>query len=53
MDKKKRKPIKLPRLNVDWSDTKPPRQHAVYSMLRNLHAAAADAVNTPQKRNKN
>lgn len=24
----------------DWSDTKLPTEHAVYKMIRNLHAAA-------------
>ena len=35
---------------IDWSDTKPPKQHAVYSMIKNLHAAAGtDADNTPKR----
>lgn len=28
------------RPRIDWSDTKPPTEHAVYAMIRNLHSAA-------------
>lgn len=28
------------RPHIDWSDAKPPTEHAVYTMIRNLHAAA-------------
>jgi len=34
---------------IDWSDTKPPKQHAIYAMIKNLNAAAGtDADNSPK-----
>lgn len=36
---------------IDWSDTRPPTEHAVHAMIRNLHAAAGtDADNTLKRK---
>ena len=34
---------------IDWSNTKPPTELAVYKMIRNLHAAGTDADNSPKR----
>lgn len=47
---KKRTKIVLPKLHLDWSDTKPPTRPASEAMLENLHAAAGTEVDhTPNK----
>ena len=33
---------------IDWADTKPPKQHAVHAMIKNLHAQTEKAPKLPK-----
>jgi hypothetical protein len=40
----KRTKIAIKKLHINWSDVKPPTEHAVYPMIRNLRAASKKNV---------